>query len=108
MCVRLLLDINDVSLNWKKITRVLPRARRYALDRIPTVEEIREIVDAAYIRERRLLHLFGIREGAIVNLRVGDYSTIECDKEKPAAGRLVVYSGEIYCFHKSRGMSCIR
>jgi hypothetical protein len=50
----------------------------------------------------------GIREGAIVNLTVGDYSTIECDKEKPAAGRLVVYSGEIYCFHKSRGMSCIR
>jgi hypothetical protein len=43
-----------------------------------------------------------------VNLTVGDYSTIECDKEKPAAGRLVVYSGEIYCFHKSRGMSCIR
>jgi hypothetical protein len=51
VCVRLLLEINDVSLNWKKITRVLPRARRYALDRIPTVEEIREIVDAAYIRE---------------------------------------------------------
>ncbi|MFL6349859.1 MAG: hypothetical protein ACJ72X_16405 [Nitrososphaeraceae archaeon] len=51
VCVRLLLEINDVSLNWKKITRVLPRViLRYALDRIPTVEEIREIVDAAYIR----------------------------------------------------------
>jgi hypothetical protein len=39
--VRLLLEMNDVPLNWKKIRRVLPNARRYALDRIPTVEEIR-------------------------------------------------------------------
>ena len=36
--IRLLLEMNDVSLNWKKIRRVLPRARRYALDRVPTVE----------------------------------------------------------------------
>ncbi|HZC49075.1 MAG TPA: hypothetical protein VE244_08460, partial [Nitrososphaeraceae archaeon] len=34
--IRLLLEMNDVSLNWKKIRRVLPQARRYALDRIPT------------------------------------------------------------------------
>jgi hypothetical protein len=33
---------------------VLPRARRYALDRIPTVGEIREIIDAADIREKAL------------------------------------------------------
>jgi hypothetical protein len=39
--VRLLLEMNDVPLNWKKIRRVLPNARRYALDRVPTVEEIR-------------------------------------------------------------------
>jgi len=28
--IRLLLEMNDISLNWKKIRRVLPRARRYA------------------------------------------------------------------------------
>jgi hypothetical protein len=33
--VRLLLEMNDAPLNWKKIRRVLPHARRYALDRIP-------------------------------------------------------------------------
>src|SRR5919112_2434322 len=32
---RLFLDMSDVQLNWKKIRRVLPRARRYALDRVP-------------------------------------------------------------------------
>jgi hypothetical protein len=54
--------MNDVPLNWKKIRRVLPNARRY--DRIPTVEEIREIVDAADVREKALTLLFvssGIR-----------------------------------------------
>ena len=48
--IRLLLEMNDVNLNWKKIRRMLPRARRYALDRVPTIEEIREIVDAADLR----------------------------------------------------------
>lgn len=53
--------------------------RRYALDRIPTVEEIREIIDAADIREKALTLVFvssGIREGAIEHLTVGDYSTL--------------------------------
>jgi hypothetical protein len=50
--------MNDISLNWKKIRRVLPHAGRYALDRIPTVEEIREIVEAADIREKALTLVF--------------------------------------------------
>jgi hypothetical protein len=29
---RLFLEMSDVQLNWKKIRRVLPKARRYALD----------------------------------------------------------------------------
>jgi integrase len=36
----------------------------------------------------------GIREGAIEHLTVRDYSTIEVDKEKQAAGRLIVYRGD--------------
>lgn len=95
--VRLLLEMNDVSLNWKKIRRVLPRARRYALDRIPTIEEIREIVEAADIREKALTLVFvssGIREGAIEQLKVGDYTQIKVEGEKIVAGRLVVYSGD--------------
>jgi hypothetical protein len=48
--VRLFLEMSDVQLNWKKIRRVLPRARRYALDRVLTLDELREILDAADIR----------------------------------------------------------
>jgi integrase len=83
--VRLLLEMNDVSLNWKKIRRVLPRARRYALDRIPTIEEIREIVEAADIREKALTLVFvssGIREGAIEQLKVGDIILRSKSKER--------------------------
>jgi integrase len=94
--IRLLLEMNDVPLNWKKIRRVLPRARRYALDRIPTIEEIHEIVEAADIREKALTLIFvssGIREGAIERLKVEDYTQIKRE-EKNVAGRLVVYNGE--------------
>jgi integrase len=94
--IRLLLEMNDANLNWKKIRRFLPSARRYALDRIPTIEEIREIVDAADIRGKALTLLFlssGIREGSIEYFQVQDYSFIRRD-EKIVAGRLVVYRGE--------------
>jgi hypothetical protein len=52
--VRLFLEMNDVVLNWKKIRRTLPTIRRYALDRVPTLEELREILDAADIRGKAL------------------------------------------------------
>jgi hypothetical protein len=51
---RLFLEMSDVQLNWKKIRRVLPRARRYALDRVPTIDELREILDAADLRGKAL------------------------------------------------------
>lgn len=94
--VRLLLEMNDVNLNWKKIRRVLPSSRRYALDRIPPVEEIREIIDSADLRGKALTLLFvssGVREGAIEYFQVQDYSVIERNGKR-AAGRLVVYRGE--------------
>ena len=94
--VRLLLEMNDVSLNWKKIRRILPRSRRYSVDRIPTLDEIREILDATDARGKALTLLFlssGVREGAIEYFQIQDYSPIERD-DKVVAGRLVVYRGE--------------
>jgi hypothetical protein len=52
--VRLFLEMNDIILNWKKIKRILPTIRRHALDRVPTHEELREILDAAAIRGKAL------------------------------------------------------
>jgi integrase len=94
--IRLLLEMNDVYLNWKKIRRILPRSRRYSVDRIPTLDEIRQILDAADVRGKALTLLFlssGVREGAIEYFQIQDYSVIERDG-KIVAGRLVVYRGE--------------
>jgi integrase len=93
---RLFLEMSDVQLNWKKIRRVLPRARRYALDRVPTIDELREIFDVADLRGRALTLIFtsgGIREGAIPYLRVSDYSHVK-NEGRMVAGRLRVYSGD--------------
>ena len=93
--IRLLLEMNDVTLNWKKIRRILPKARRYALDRTPTLGEINEIIDAADFRGKALtlvLTSSGIREGAIQSLKVRDYAPIQQDG-KLVAGRLIVYNG---------------
>jgi hypothetical protein len=32
----------DLAIAWKKTTRGLPRGRRYADDRIPTIEELKK------------------------------------------------------------------
>jgi integrase len=94
--IKLLLEMNDVSLNWKKIRRLLRPARGYALDRIPTIDEIRDILDAADSRGKALTLLLltsGLREGAIASLRISDYSPIHSDG-KVVAGKIIVYNGE--------------
>jgi hypothetical protein len=61
--------MNDATLNWKKIRRILPKARRYALDRTPTLVEMHEIIEAADFRGKALtlvLTSSGIREGEMI------------------------------------------
>ena len=94
--IKLLLEMNDASLNWKKIRRLLPAARGYALDRIPTIDEIRNILDAADARGKALTLMFltsGLREGAVESLRISDYSPIYSDG-KVVAGKIIIYNGE--------------
>ena len=53
--IKLCLEMNDVnSINWRKLRRLLPHGREYALDRIPTTEELREIYEAADVRGKAL------------------------------------------------------
>jgi hypothetical protein len=66
---RLLLDMNDVTaIDWKKTKLIVLRGRNYAIDRIPTLEEIEEIYEVCDLRGKTLtltLLTSGIREGAI-------------------------------------------
>jgi hypothetical protein len=94
--IRLLLEMNDVSINWKKIKRTILPSRRFALDRAPTDEEIKAIVENSDIRGKDLALLFvssGIREGAIEGAKVYDFVPIKRDDTLTAA-KLTVYPGE--------------
>ena len=95
--VRVLLDMNDVvGINWKKISRMLPSARRYALDRAPTVQELRLLASNAETRFQAILLTMasgGIRIGAWEYLNWGDVEPILKDGRVIAA-KLAVYRGE--------------
>jgi integrase len=83
--VKILLEMNDViSINWKK-------ARKYALDRVSTINEIQNIVEAADIRGKALTLVFisgGMRRDAIEQLKVSDYIHVE------GIGRSTVYNSD--------------
>lgn len=43
--IKLFCEMNEILLPWKRITRGLPKARRYADDRAPTLDEIQKIIE---------------------------------------------------------------
>ena len=43
--IKLFTEMNDILISWKRITRGLPKGRKAADDRAPTIEEIRKIVE---------------------------------------------------------------
>jgi hypothetical protein len=95
--VKLLLEMNDVGgINWKKISRMLPSARRYALDRAPTVEELRLLISNAETRFQTIVLTMissGIRIGAWDYLNWSDVQPMERAGQLVAA-KLTVYRGE--------------
>ena|SRR5690348_5422858 len=97
--------MNDLMLNWKKISRGLPSGRRAANDRAPTIEEIQKLVEYPDRRIKPVIYTMassGIRIGAWDYLRWKHIKPITNNKEgQIIAAKLIVYSGdreEYYCF----------
>ena len=62
----------DIPIAWEKITRRLPRGKRYADDRAPTVDEIKKLCEYPDRRIKPLIYTMvssGIRVGAWDYLR---------------------------------------
>ena len=81
---------------WKKITRGLPRVRRYADDRAPTIEEIRKIIEYPDRRIKAIVLTMvssGIRVGAWDHVKWGHIVPIK-KNDKLVAAKLIVYAGE--------------
>jgi integrase len=94
--IKLFCQMADVSILWEKLTRGLPRGRRYADDRAPTLEEIRKLCEYPDRRIRSLVYTMvssGIRVGAWDHLHWGNIRPIEQDG-KIVAARVLVYADE--------------
>lgn len=72
--IKLFCELNDILIPWKKITRGLPRGRKYADDRSPTMEEIHRLIEYPDRRIKAIVYTMcssGIRLGAWDYLRWG-------------------------------------
>jgi hypothetical protein len=86
----------DIPIPWKKIARGLPKGGKYADDRIPTLEEIRKLMEYPDRRIKGIVNTMasaGIRVGAWDYLQWGHIRPIERDGEVIAA-KMIVYAGE--------------
>jgi len=74
----------DIPIPWKKITRGLPKGKKYADDRIPTIEEIRKVIEYPDRRIKAIAYTMassGIRIGAWDYLQWGHIRPIRKDGE---------------------------
>jgi hypothetical protein len=64
--IRLFCEMSDISIPWKKITRGLPKGRKFADDRIPTLEELSKLVNYPDRRIKAIVYTMassGVRVG---------------------------------------------
>lgn len=93
--VKLFCDMADLLIPWAKITRGLPRAKKFADDRAPTLHEIRKIVEYPDRRIKPVIFTMastGIRVGAWDYLKYGHITPIERGG-KLVAAKVLVYEG---------------
>ena len=88
----------DGTINWKRIKKALPKAKLYANDRSPTIQELRKLVEYHDRRIKPLVYTMcssGIRVGAWQSMRWKDITPIKDEETgEIIAARLLVYPGE--------------
>jgi hypothetical protein len=95
-CINLFMEVNDIPFAWKKVKRGLPRGRRFAEDRAPSIDEIRRLVQYPDRRIKAIVFVAcssGIRIGAWDYLRWGDVEPVYRNGDVVAA-KLTIYRGE--------------
>jgi hypothetical protein len=96
---KLFCEMNGCShmINWKMISRGLPKGRQAANDRAPTMEEIRKLVEYPDRRIKPIVSTMvssGIRIGAWDYLRWKHVLPITNDKGEIMVAKLIVYAGD--------------
>jgi hypothetical protein len=95
--VKLFCEMNDISVNWKKISRGLPKAKKSSNDRAPTMEELRKLVEYPDRRIKPIVYAMtsgGFRLGAWDFLRWKHLSPIKNGEGEIIAAKVVIYAEE--------------
>jgi hypothetical protein len=94
---KLFCEMNEITLNWKKIAKGLPRVRDAANDRAPTIQEIQKLVKYPDRRIKPIVFLMassGIRIGAFDCLQWKHVVPIYSDNNDIVAAKITVYAGD--------------
>jgi hypothetical protein len=94
---KLFCEMNDLTLNWKRIVRGLPRAKNSSNDRAPTLEEICKLTEYPDRRIKPIVYAMasgGFRLGAWDYLHWKHVSPITNEKGDVIAAKLLVYADE--------------
>jgi hypothetical protein len=94
--IKLFCEMSDIPISWKKISRGLPKTRRYADDRAPTMEEIQKICEYPDRRIKGIVYTMsssGIRLGAWDYIRWKHIQPIKREGTTVAA-KINVYAGD--------------
>jgi hypothetical protein len=94
--IKLFCEMSDIALPWKRISRGLPKSRKFADDRAPTIEEITKMLEYPDRRIKAIVYTMassGIRVGAWDYLKWKHIIPIQRNGQIIAA-KLIVYAGE--------------
>jgi len=95
--VKLFCEMNDLSLNWKKISRGLPRVKKASNDRAPTLEELRKMLEYPDRRIKSIVCSMtsgGFRLGAWDYLRWKHVTPMYDKKSEITAAKVMIYAEE--------------
>ena len=73
-------EMNDVTINWKKLKKFKARHRNVVEDRPYTREQIKTLLSSCSLRDKAIILIMcsaGLRRGALPNLRIRDIKKIE-------------------------------
>ena len=89
--------MNDIDVKWKKITLGLPKEKKYAEDRAPTVQEIQKLLEYPDRRIKVIVFTMiscGMRLGAWNDLQYKHIQPIKREGEESiVAAKITIYAG---------------
>jgi hypothetical protein len=89
--------MNDIVVNWKLVTRGMPRGNHAANDRAPTIDEIKKLLEYPDRRIKPIVLIMissGIRIGAFDYLKSKHITPLKDADGKIIAAKIIVYAGE--------------